>query len=132
MENYIEAKANLFRMQLPGSYAVLNAGDPVCRSFAGLTVAQTIWFGRRTFAKAEVWLGQDPLMPLADIPIPGPHNAENVLAAAQVARIAGVPVESIAALYEPLKPWNIDWNSLPLSPVFAITTTPRQPASTRQ
>jgi UDP-N-acetylmuramoylalanine--D-glutamate ligase len=31
MENYIRAKGNLFRMQLPGSYAVLNAGDAVCR-----------------------------------------------------------------------------------------------------
>jgi UDP-N-acetylmuramoylalanine--D-glutamate ligase len=97
MENYIAAKANLFRMQLPHSHAVLNAGDPVCRSFAELTTAQTTWFSRADIRKGQVWLGEDPLMPLADIPIPGPHNAENVLAAAHVARIAGVSAESIAA-----------------------------------
>jgi len=42
-------------------------------------------------------------MPLADIPIPGPHNAENVLAAAHVARLVGVPAESIAAAVRTFK-----------------------------
>ena len=97
MENYIAAKANLFRMQLPGSDAVLNAGDAICRSFAEMTVADAVWFSRADIRKGHVWLGEDPLMPLADIPIPGPHNAENVLAAGHIARIAGVSVEAIAA-----------------------------------
>ena len=103
MENYIEAKANLFRMQLPGSHAVLNASDTVCRSFAELTVAQITWFGRADIREGHVWLGENPLMPLADIPIPGPHNAENVLAAAHVARLVGVPAESIAAAVRTFK-----------------------------
>jgi UDP-N-acetylmuramoylalanine--D-glutamate ligase len=103
MENYIAAKANLFRMQLPGSHAVLNEGDSVCRSFAEMTVAQTTWFSRTDIRKGQIWLGEDPLMPLADIPIPGPHNAENVLAAAHVARIAGVSPESIAAAVRTFK-----------------------------
>ena len=33
-ENYAAAKANLFRTQTPGDFAVLNADDAVCRSFA--------------------------------------------------------------------------------------------------
>jgi UDP-N-acetylmuramoylalanine--D-glutamate ligase len=103
MENYIAAKANLFRMQLPGSHAVLNADDAVCRSFADLTVAQITWFTSADIREGHVWLGEDRLMPLADIPIPGPHNAENVLAAAHVACIAGVPAESIAAAVRTFK-----------------------------
>jgi UDP-N-acetylmuramoylalanine--D-glutamate ligase len=37
------------------------------------------------------------LMPLADVPIPGMHNAENVMAAAAVAEIAGIPETEIVA-----------------------------------
>jgi UDP-N-acetylmuramoylalanine--D-glutamate ligase len=101
MERYIQAKGNLFRMQLPGSYAVLNAGDAACRGFARITVAKTTWFSQGDLHKGpgrnEIWLGDEPLMPMADIPIPGLHNAENVLAAGQAARIVGVSVGKIAA-----------------------------------
>ena len=38
-ENYAAAKGNLFRTQQPGDYAILNADDAVCRSFAALTPA---------------------------------------------------------------------------------------------
>jgi len=103
MENYIHAKANLFRMQLPGSHAVLNAGDAVCRSFAEMTVASTTWFSRDDLRGGQVWLDNVPLMPTDEIPIPGPHNAENVLAAAHVARIAGVRLECIAAAVRTFK-----------------------------
>lgn len=103
IENYIRAKGNLFRMQLPGSHAVLNAGDAVCRSFAEMTVARTTWFSRDDIRDGRVWLGEDALMPLSEIPIPGTHNAENVLAAAHVARIAGVPAEGIAAAVRSFK-----------------------------
>jgi UDP-N-acetylmuramoylalanine--D-glutamate ligase len=90
-------------MQLPGSHAVLNADDPVCRAFAEMTAAKPSWFSRADIREGHVWLSQNPLMPLSDIPIPGPHNAENVLAAAHVARIAGVSIESIAAAVRTFK-----------------------------
>ncbi len=98
MDNYAAAKGNLFRMQLPGSFAVLNAGDAICQSFAALTPATVSWFSRADLRDGKAWLdAKTPLMQQGDIPIPGPHNAENVLAAAHVARLAGVPVEAIAA-----------------------------------
>jgi UDP-N-acetylmuramoylalanine--D-glutamate ligase len=103
MENYIEAKANLFRMQRPDTYAVLNADDAVCRSFATMTSAEPVWFSRADIREEQVWLGDEALMPLNEIPIPGPHNAENVLAAAHVAQIAGVPREAIAAAVRTFK-----------------------------
>ncbi len=86
-ENYTLAKANLFRAQQPGDYAVLNADDEVCREFAALTPAQPVWFRGGDIGE---------LMPLAEVPIPGMHNAENVMAAAAAAGIAGVPKSRIA------------------------------------
>ena len=92
-ENYAAAKGNLFRTQQPGDYAVLNADDAVCRSFARITPATItpatpVWFSGRNI---------DELMPLAEVPIPGMHNAENVMAAAAAAGIAGIAKRDIVA-----------------------------------
>ena len=102
-ENYAAAKANLFRMQKPGDYAVLNADDAVCRSFAAMTAAQTRLVQRPTFAK-DICGWERPLMPLAEIPIPGPHNAENVMAAARGGANRGrAPTKHIAAAVRTFK-----------------------------
>ena len=103
MNKYVAAKSNLFRMQLPGSHAVLNAGDPICRSFAELTVAKPSWFSHGDIREGQVWVGQTPVMPLSEIPIPGLHNAENVIAASHVAYLAGVSLEAIAAAVRTFK-----------------------------
>lgn len=87
-ENYAAAKGNLFRTQQTGDYAVLNADDAVCRSFASITPATPVWFSGRNIGE---------LMPLADVPIPGMHNAENVMAAAAAAGFAGVAKKDIVA-----------------------------------
>jgi UDP-N-acetylmuramoylalanine--D-glutamate ligase len=86
-ESYAAAKGNLFRPQTTTDFAVLNQDDAVCRSFAGITPAQVVWFSNTVI---------ETLMPAADVPIRGRHNAENVMAAASVARIAGVPDATIA------------------------------------
>jgi UDP-N-acetylmuramoylalanine--D-glutamate ligase len=86
-ENYASAKGNLFRTQKAGDYAVLNADDEVCRSFASLTQGTPVWFSANSI---------DELMPAGEIPIPGTHNVENVMAAAAACRLAGVPNEEIA------------------------------------
>ena len=93
-ENYASAKGNLFRSQQPGDYAVLNADDETCRSFAALTPAQAVWFTGREI---------EQLLPLSEIPIPGMHNAENVMAAAAAAGIAGVSEPQIAAAVKTFK-----------------------------
>jgi len=85
-ENYAAAKSNLFRTQRTGDYAILNADDETCRSFAALTPATTLWFSGN----------DEPPIPRNEIPIPGRHNAENVMAAALAAKIAGVSQADIA------------------------------------
>lgn len=93
-ESYAAAKGNLFRTQQPGDFAILNRDDGVCRSFAEITRAKVVWFSGREIAS---------LMPPAEVPIPGAHNAENVMAAAAAAEIAGVARSDIAAAVRTFK-----------------------------
>ncbi len=86
--NYAAAKSNLFRTQKAGDFAVLNADDEVCRSFAEITPAQVVWFRGPDIGN---------LMQAEEVPIPGRHNAENVMAAAAVAEIAGISKLGIIA-----------------------------------
>lgn len=97
MAQYADAKGNLFRAQRAGDHAILNADDEWCRGFAPLTQGTPAWFGARNIRGGSVWLGEERLMELSEIPIPGRHNAENVLAAGFAARLAGASVEQIAA-----------------------------------
>lgn len=91
-DNYAAAKGKLFTTQNASDFAVLNSEDPTCRKFAELTSATKIWFS-----------GENHLMPASEIPIRGRHNVENVMAAAAVARIAGVPDRDIAAAVRTFK-----------------------------
>jgi UDP-N-acetylmuramoylalanine--D-glutamate ligase len=91
-ENYAAAKANLFRGQRNTDFAVLNSEDETCRSYARLTPATVVWFN-----------GENELMPAAEIPIRGRHNVENTMAAAAVARIAGISDEAIRAAVRTFK-----------------------------
>ena len=74
---------------------MLNADDAVCRSFAELT--------RRADGLVQRRATSASLMPPAEVPIPGTHNAENVMAAAAAAEIAGVAKRDIAAAVRTFK-----------------------------
>jgi UDP-N-acetylmuramoylalanine--D-glutamate ligase len=102
-ENYAAAKGNLFRTQEAGDHAILNAGDEVCRSYESLTPAKVSWFSGADIRDGVVYAGREALMPLSEVPIPGRHNAENVMAAALAARLAGVPLTRIAAAVSTFK-----------------------------
>ncbi len=102
-ESYAAAKSQLFRTQQPQDFAVLNAGDPICVSYASLTPGRPIWFSLTQPVNPGLWLEGDqilfdgePLMRASEIPLRGRHNIENVLAAAAAARLAGASCGSIA------------------------------------
>ncbi|HYW45455.1 MAG TPA: UDP-N-acetylmuramoyl-L-alanine--D-glutamate ligase [Bryobacteraceae bacterium] len=103
-ENYAAAKGRLFETQQAGDFAVLNADDPVCVSYAERTAATPQWFsGSRKVSPGASLCGDKLildgrlLMETGEIPIRGRHNAENVLAASIAAARAGVSREAIAA-----------------------------------
>jgi UDP-N-acetylmuramoylalanine--D-glutamate ligase len=102
--SYAVAKGRLFETQRSGDFAVLNADDPVCVSYAQLTLATPLWFSSMHKVEAGASLCADKLildgkllMDAGDIPIRGRHNIENVLAASIATARAGVDREAIAA-----------------------------------
>jgi UDP-N-acetylmuramoylalanine--D-glutamate ligase len=99
-ERYVAAKARIFDNQTAGDYAVLNADDATCVEMAGKTKAQVRWFSMRREVEAGAFVrdgrifwrdGSDlrEVMPVAEIPLKGAHNVENVLAAVAVGIITG-------------------------------------------
>ncbi|HIW74486.1 MAG TPA: UDP-N-acetylmuramoyl-L-alanine--D-glutamate ligase [Firmicutes bacterium] len=94
MEEYVGAKRNLVREQDAACRAVLNADNAITRGFAADTAAPVYFFSRREKPARGAWLTPDgmlvmtengvdtPLLPAAEIRLPGMHNVENFLAAA--------------------------------------------------
>jgi len=104
LESYAAAKRRLFETQIAGDFAVLNADDPTCVSYAQHTAASPQWFSSRRKVEPGAHLCADKLvldgkllMAAGEIPIRGRHNVENVLAASIAAARAGVPPGTIAA-----------------------------------
>jgi UDP-N-acetylmuramoylalanine--D-glutamate ligase len=97
MEGYLEAKARITMNQQPGDALVLNADDPWLQRLVGRARADIYQFSRNHPVQIGAYVrdgairlarpsrGQDfPLMPVADLPLPGGHNIENALAASLV------------------------------------------------
>jgi UDP-N-acetylmuramoylalanine--D-glutamate ligase len=105
-ERYVLAKAKIFANQTSADCAVLNADDPVAASLAPRTRARVLWFSRLTPLDHGVFVRDgwivaklnghvEEICPLAEIPLRGQHNVENVLAATACALWAGLSPESI-------------------------------------
>lgn len=107
MTAYIAAKARVFVNQDQGDYTVLNYDDPETRALEGLSPGKVIFFSRRHILEEGVFV-QDgnitaaingkiiPVLPAAELQIPGAHNLENALAAVACALVLGVAPESLA------------------------------------
>ncbi len=103
MAAYIEAKGRILRGQTAADLAVLNLDDSVSAFYAAQTPARIAWFSTRQAVPGGAWLSDGQLvldgeafMAAKDVPLPGQHNLENVLAAARMAREAGASLEAIA------------------------------------
>jgi UDP-N-acetylmuramoylalanine--D-glutamate ligase len=121
-DEYRAAKGRIFSNQSPGDWAVVNADDPAALELAragrarrfdfaldagvedGVTVEGEAIVRRRAGAAA-------PLLPLASVKLPGRHLLADVLAAAAVGCLAGVPpaamqraVETFRGLEHALEP----------------------------
>ncbi len=109
-ENYVAAKERIFARQEAGDALVLNADDRVVQMSASRSKGEVFWFSgtrvvrRGTFVRdgVIVWVEKEggvtePVMPVAEIPLKGAHNVENVLAAVCAARLAAIPAEKIRA-----------------------------------
>ena len=106
LEHYEAAKGNIFRNQGPDDCAVLNADDPRVMKFVGSIRSRLVLFSRRqellegvSVEKGEVVYRTGNLervvLSLQDIPLLGPHNLENVLAAIAAAASVGADLKVI-------------------------------------
>jgi UDP-N-acetylmuramoylalanine--D-glutamate ligase len=106
LETYGRAKARIFENQTEADCALLNADDPLTAQYVP-SRPQVFWFSRkqRVAQGAFVRGGQivfrrdgteEVLLPVDEIPLPGSHNLENVLAAALAARLGGASAAAIA------------------------------------
>jgi UDP-N-acetylmuramoylalanine--D-glutamate ligase len=101
-EQYLAAKKKMLHNQDAGDAAVLNRDDPRVWPLREVGPFETYGFSRRRalgrgcyvrdgkVVLAEPGTAVRELMPLAEIPLPGAHNWENVMAAALIARRLGV------------------------------------------
>jgi UDP-N-acetylmuramoylalanine--D-glutamate ligase len=107
-EAYWAAKARITEFQTAEDFLVLNAEDVQAQGVAAKTRAQIFWFSGKRRVKQGAFVhgesvffceseGAQPeaVMPVAEIPLAGAHNVENVLAAVCAARLAGVASEVI-------------------------------------
>lgn len=99
MDEYIEAKKNIFLHQGADSRLVLNADNEITRSFVGKARGQALLFSRKEKVEWGACLDGNKIcaaaggalhevMEVDDIFIPGKHNVENYLAA--VAALWGI------------------------------------------
>ncbi|MCK7470529.1 MAG: UDP-N-acetylmuramoyl-L-alanine--D-glutamate ligase [Desulfomicrobium escambiense] len=104
-EDYFGAKKKLVLRQGPGGAAVLNRDDRLVWGLAAEAAAAVHGFSRkRRLARGafveDGWVvvrgdRTERIAPAARLPLPGAHNLENVLAAALVGRLLGVPAPSL-------------------------------------
>ncbi len=96
MEEYAEAKANIFRYQRASDIAIFNYDNPWTRRFGEEAPGNT-WFTSLqlggSFAR-----GSTDIAPFifTETPLPGWHNLENILLATTTARLLGIADEVIA------------------------------------
>ena len=96
MEEYVQAKTNIFRYQDESGLLILNADNAITAQFRGN--GTTRFFSR--LGKADVCLENGvicrhgvPVLPVEDILIPGVHNVENYMAA--IAMVEGLVEDEI-------------------------------------
>ena len=105
MSAYRAAKQKISENQTPADWIILNDSEASVKDFAASTSAEAVYFTDKgapenssfsgTFKEgSELFVQQhgirEKICNIADIPLPGAHNVQNVLAAIAVGRIFGV------------------------------------------
>ena len=104
-EDYFQSKTKLVLGQGPGDTAILNRDDPRVWALAGRASSRILGFSRVRPVKRGACLEgnrivlvgekKEPLMSIRQIPLPGVHNQENVMAGVLVGSALGVPPASM-------------------------------------
>ena len=96
MQEYVDAKKNIFRYQDEHGKLILNADNEITSKFAGKGTVE--FFSRQTATngvyeqKGVIYRQGEPVMKSSQIRIPGTHNVENYMAA--IAAVEGLVEDS--------------------------------------
>ena len=112
MSAYREAKQKISENQTAADWMVLNGSDASVKDFAASTAAQVVYFTDKVVCEGAPFSGtfidgselfsqcdgvRQRICNVANIPLPGAHNVQNVLAAAAVGRILDITGTQIRA-----------------------------------
>ena len=87
MEEYLDAKKNIFRYQGEGDRLVLNYDNETTRACGKEAAAEVVYFSRQSavdgvaIRDGVIFVGEEAVLPVDDIFLPGVHNVENYMAA---------------------------------------------------
>jgi UDP-N-acetylmuramoylalanine--D-glutamate ligase len=108
LEHYFEAKKRVIELLPPLGTAVVSHDDAIPREWGRSTSPSTIWFSASAEPPADgTWVSEGSIFfrsegerrevaRLDELPLRGPHDAANALAASAAALAFGLPVEFIA------------------------------------
>ena len=104
-KNYFEAKKKLFMSQKESGWTILNRDDPAVWALAEEVPSRVFAFSRQKkilngCSIENEWIvlrdeKEEKIMNVSDIPLPGAHNLDNVMASALVGHLFSVPVPLI-------------------------------------
>lgn len=106
MDNYQKAKEQIAANQGEGQFCILNYEDEKLREFSSRVKARTVFFSSQRELKEGMYLKDGDIIwswegrktavcNVRELLLIGKHNYENVMAAAAMAKMAGVPFEKI-------------------------------------
>ena len=106
MEAYVNAKKNIARNQTEEDYCILNYEDDLTREFGKNLKTQVLYFSSQRKLEEGIYLEdgniifhyhgvEETICHVDELQILGTHNHENVMAAAAMAAVYGVPMNVI-------------------------------------
>ena len=106
MEAYIEAKARIYENQDDKDFCILNYDDEDVKSLSNNVKAKKIFFSRKAILDCGVYLDKEQniiinidkeitLLNKNELSLPGNHNLENCMAAAAIAYVSNIDIDTI-------------------------------------
>ena len=110
-DDYVTAKARIFRRQEKDDYGLLNQDDSVVRTLGSLVLSSLVTFSRQQTVNSGMYVDRGGLMwrinnrvveicPLSELRLQGGHNVENAMAAAAIALLCGCSVEVVRTVLQ--------------------------------
>ncbi|WP_296645307.1 UDP-N-acetylmuramoyl-L-alanine--D-glutamate ligase [Romboutsia sp. 13368] len=106
MKAYIEAKARIFENQDSEDFCILNYDDKDVRNLSDKVKAKKIFFSRNECLNSGIYLDKEQnivinidkeikLLNKDELSLPGNHNLENCMAAAAIAYVCNIDIDTI-------------------------------------